>query len=397
MAIRSTPPGRKRRRKDKLHSPSLSTDYNSGMIPSRVRFTVRRQASLILLILICSVSVAGQPTDLSGRLDTLLGDPALGASVWAVKVVSVNNGEVLYERNSRVLLVPASNLKLVTAIAAIQKLGLDYRFRTRIETDGEIRNGVLEGSLIIRGSGDPTLGARPSSPDLEHMEAGNPWETFDSWAQHLKSLGIHAIRGDLVGDDTLLAPADPGPGWAWDDLPWGYASPAGGLLFNENLVLLHIVSSGPGSVPRLEIVPDLPFLRIVSTMATACEGQLPEIELTRDIGENLTTIGGIVRPSADQWRSVNAGDPSRYFMSALRQALNRAGIELEGTVRLAGSKPPSAARLLFTHDSPDLRYILRVLLKTSHNLYAEVLARIISTQPSRKSLESGIEQIEEVL
>ncbi len=362
-----------------------------------MRFRTGQKAGLILAIVLWSASLAAQPANLRGRLDALLGDPALGASVWGAKVVSLPGGEILYERNARLLLVPASNLKLVTAIAAIRRLGLDYRFTTRIETDGEIRGGVLQGNLIIRGSGDPTLGARPSSPDLEHMEAGNPWEAFDSWAQQLKALGIHTIRGDLVGDDSLLAPAEPSPGWAWDDLAWGYASPAGGLLFNENLVLLHVVTGEPGSVPRLEIVPDLPFLQVVSNVKTARDGELPEIQLTREVGENVTTVNGSVRPYADQWRSVSAGDPTRYFMSALRRAINRAGIELEGTARFAGDREQAPARLLFRHDSRDLRYVLRVLLKTSHNLYAEVLARIISPDPRRKSLESGIGQIEEML
>ncbi len=81
----------------------------------------------------------------------------MSRGVWAVDVRSLDTGEKLYQLNQDRLMMPASNLKIVTLAAAADTLGWDYRFPTSLETSATIEAGTLKGDLIIRGGGDPTI------------------------------------------------------------------------------------------------------------------------------------------------------------------------------------------------------------------------------------------------
>ena len=96
--------------------------------------------------------------------------------LWGVEVKSLDNGRVLYALNARKLMMPASNMKIVTLAAAAETLGWDYRFKTTLETTADVDNGVLKGDLIVRGTGDPTINSRD-----KHAAA-----VFDEWAAALK-------------------------------------------------------------------------------------------------------------------------------------------------------------------------------------------------------------------
>ncbi|MEE8585326.1 MAG: D-alanyl-D-alanine carboxypeptidase, partial [Acidobacteriota bacterium] len=142
----------------------------------------------------------------SRQLEQLFADPAFVRGVWGVQVKSLDNGEVLYQKNAYKYLMPASNMKLPTAAAAHRALGLDFRYRTVVSAQGKIAGGTLRGDLLITGSGDPTLGARLSSPDPEDLSQGDPLQIFRAWAVQLKQKGIRKIQGDLVGDAGIFDP-----------------------------------------------------------------------------------------------------------------------------------------------------------------------------------------------
>src|SRR6185436_7568736 len=101
--------------------------------------------------------------DLPDRLGAIFDTTDVNA-LWAVKVVSLDTGQVIFERNPRLLVMPASTMKVITLAVAAERLGWDARFTTRLETTGSIENGVLTGDLIVTGGGDPTIGERDDSP-----------------------------------------------------------------------------------------------------------------------------------------------------------------------------------------------------------------------------------------
>jgi D-alanyl-D-alanine carboxypeptidase/D-alanyl-D-alanine-endopeptidase (penicillin-binding protein 4) len=97
---------------------------------------------------------------LAADLNKIFNAPVMEQGLWGVEVRSLETGRVLYTLNARKLMMPASNMKIVTLAAAAETLGWDYRFKTTLETDAEIEGGALKGNLIVRGSGDPTINTR---------------------------------------------------------------------------------------------------------------------------------------------------------------------------------------------------------------------------------------------
>ena len=154
-------------------------------------------------------------------------------ALWAAKVVSLDTGQVIFERNPRLLVMPASTMKVVTLAVAAERLGWDSRFTTRLETTGPIEDGVLRGDLIVTGDGDPTIGEREDAPRV-----------LDEWADRLAMLGVTRIDGRLIGDDDVLPDQALGAGWAWDDLAFGFAAPVGALQFHEGSAQV-VITAGP--------------------------------------------------------------------------------------------------------------------------------------------------------
>src|SRR4051812_1910220 len=134
----------------------------------------------------------GALTALRRDVDTLLAQPALAHGSWGVLVRSLKDGDTLYELNKDKLMLPASNMKIVTAAAAAEKLGWDYRFETRLAIAGAVNGGTLDGDLVVVGSGDPSLVAVDGMADA----------VFADWAARLKQRGIRVINGRVIGDDN---------------------------------------------------------------------------------------------------------------------------------------------------------------------------------------------------
>jgi D-alanyl-D-alanine carboxypeptidase/D-alanyl-D-alanine-endopeptidase (penicillin-binding protein 4) len=116
-------------------------------------------------------------------------------------VYDLTADQVLYERNSRQLMRPASTMKLLTAITALDYLGSDYLFSTRLHYTGQIDNGVLRGNIFCVGGFDPMV----SDGDINAM-AGN-----------LRAMGIDRVEGYIVADQSMKDTLSYGEGWCWDD------------------------------------------------------------------------------------------------------------------------------------------------------------------------------------
>ena len=93
-------------------------------------------------------------------LTQVFGAPIAARGVWGVEIRSLDTGERLFEHDAGKLMMPASNMKVLTLAAAAETLGWDYRYTTTLETTGTIENGVLRGDLVVRGTGDPTINSR---------------------------------------------------------------------------------------------------------------------------------------------------------------------------------------------------------------------------------------------
>lgn len=323
--------------------------------------------------------------------------PALQDAVCGVLVRSLKTGETLYALNPRTFLMPASNMKVVTMAAAAERLGWDYAFTTTLVAAGPIEGGVLKGDLVIVGSGDPTLGGRPT--------AAGP-AIVDRWADAIRAAGLTAIDGRIVGNDDAFEDEGLGPGWAWDDLAYGYATPAGGLGYSENAVRLTFTpGTAAGDPVAVAAQPEGSGLQIESSLKTVDRDGPLEIAVRRLPGSaRLGVAGSVPIGKTDASQTVSVDNPTEFLARALRRALVGRGIAVSGEAvdadALAAPPDLSSAATLVTHVSPPLAEIGRVLLKVSQNLYADTLLKALgrtadggpaTAREGRKAVESVLQ------
>jgi D-alanyl-D-alanine carboxypeptidase/D-alanyl-D-alanine-endopeptidase (penicillin-binding protein 4) len=310
--------------------------------------------------------------------------PALNRSLWAVMVQSLDSGEVLYRLNSAKLVMPASNMKIVTLAAAAERLGWDHTFETRLLAAGPIENGVLSGDLIVVGGGDPSINGR----------GGSPTRVFETWADKLRAAGVARIDGRIVGDDRAFQDEPLGAGWAWDDLGYGY---------NENLAEVVVrPGDASGAAAHVELGPPESGLVLEARVTTSAAGVQADLELKRLPGsDRLEVVGTVPAGSTEIVRTAAVNDPAGFFVRALRAVLIGRGIEVRGGAvhidRAATPPDRAAATLLFSHRSPPLSEIATVLMKVSQNLYAETLLKTLGATRGTPTAEAGRKVVQEVL
>jgi len=312
--------------------------------------------------------------DLRGDLDRVFNARIMDRGTWAVDIRSLDTGEQIYERNPGKLMMPASNMKILTVAATADALGWDYRYTTVLETTATVSGGVLQGDLIVRGSGDPTINTRN----------GRAAAVFDEWAAALKAAGITSIAGRIVGDDQAFDDEGIGDGWAWDYLQYDYAAPVGALELNENVARLTIA---PG--PEAGIIPSVTLqagsgLELLNRTATGPTGSPATIDFRRHLERPvLEVFGSIPAGAPPRSDTVAVVNPTLFFAQGLKEALVARGIEVAGAPAdlddiaaelAAGSRE---RRTLVSTQSPPLRDIATVLMKVSQNLYAETFLKTL--------------------
>jgi D-alanyl-D-alanine carboxypeptidase/D-alanyl-D-alanine-endopeptidase (penicillin-binding protein 4) len=296
--------------------------------------------------------------------------PGVSRAAWSVAVQSLDRRDGrLFTVNPGTLLVPASVAKLVSVATAADAVGWDYCYTTTMRAAGPIVNGVLQGDLIVVGSGDPSIGGR----------AG---DDFTNWVQALKTGGIRRIEGRVIGDDDLLDEPRPQLAWAWDDLGYTTGALFGALNLAENRSAVT-VSPGPSSgAPAVETVdPRLAFRVVTNRVSTGPPGSLQLLWPEQRPGDPSLTIAGSIPAAAPAVSiPVAVGNPTLWFVSALKSRLVREGIEVTGdAVDIDDVVPPPSrdtAAIIYSHRSRTLGEIAQPLLKDSINLYAEALMRL---------------------
>jgi D-alanyl-D-alanine carboxypeptidase/D-alanyl-D-alanine-endopeptidase (penicillin-binding protein 4) len=319
----------------------------------------------LLLAFLAAPSARAADADLSLVVDSFLARPAFSATRLGILVESQRTGEVLYERNADSLLIPASNMKIVTGAAALSLLGPEFRFRTEIATDGRRAGSIVEGDLIVRGAGDPSITA----------------EELWRLSQEVRALGIDKITGDLVLDVSYLDSIPvTSPEMATGDR--AYEARTGALSLNYSVVGVH-VSPGPraGDPAVVTLMPETGFVETRNRATTGPRRGVPDIEVRRtyEEGRNVLTVSGEIPagwPEMVAYRNVD--DPTAYFGAGLTRFLAGAGITVEGSVRV-GTMPVSAI-VLGAHDSKPLSLIVRDLSKYSNNFIAEELLKVLGAR-----------------
>jgi D-alanyl-D-alanine carboxypeptidase/D-alanyl-D-alanine-endopeptidase (penicillin-binding protein 4) len=311
---------------------------------------------------------------IAAALDSIFNDTLFAGAHWGVLVRSLETGETLYARNAGKMFVPASNMKIVTAAAALEALGPDYRYQTRIAAAGPVVNGELRGDLVVIGAGDPTLSDRFHGGDVSTLLHG--------WADSLRAHGVTRIAGRIVGNDDVFDDVPLGRGWAWDDAQDSYSAEIGGLELNEGFVTLRIApGTGGGAVT---VRPEAEgWVAVENTVTLGAADSEPALTIRRaDAGGAIAISGSIPSDTSFVEEEVSVRDNTRFFAAALRQALLDAGIAVGGGSADDDDVANRSAEpvVLFTHTSPPMREILAGFLKPSQNQIGEMLLKTLGRE-----------------
>lgn len=321
---------------------------------------------------------------LTADLDRIFADPILARALVGVRVESLSQPGVIYERNASSLVMPGSNLKLYTLAASAERLGWDFRFETRLEAAGTIAGGALHGDLVVVGGGDPSIASQDFGPS----------PIFGEWADALKRAGVRRIDGRIVGDDHVFDQATIGAGWAWDYLADGYAAPVGGLSYNENVAVVRLWPGATAGDPvRIELSPPGHGLEVTNAVKTGDASSDTTIDLARLPGSARLTIAGSVPAGGKAvTRTASIDNPTRFFVEALRLALAERGITTTGGAWDLDdvSEPPAGARrVIATRQSPPLSALAGYWLKVSQNFYAECYFKTLGRAPGQPGTAEG--------
>ncbi|MFN2432679.1 MAG: D-alanyl-D-alanine carboxypeptidase/D-alanyl-D-alanine-endopeptidase [Gemmatimonadota bacterium] len=331
------------------------------------------------------------------ELDRLLRGSAGERATVGAEIVSLSRGDALYSLNAERLLQPASNVKLFTSAAALHYLGPEFTWETNVWAAGPLDpGGVVRGALVLEGRGDPSLSGRFYGDSATFV--------FDRLAADLRARGVTRVAGDLLADNAYFEGPEMGEGWAWDIQQWWYAAQVDALSFNDNAVALVVTPGAAAGAPaRVRTIPGTAYVTVRNEVLTVGRGTGQSVSVTRAPESNVVLLRGRV-PVRGGGASVvvSIDDPARFALTVFRERLERAGVRVEGSTRVAepaidlGAKPDWT--LLASHVSPPLSETLAVVNKRSQNFYAEQLLRTIGAEVrGRGSPAMGIATVDEFL
>ncbi len=287
-------------------------------------------------------------------------------SAASLVVEPADSGPALVSHRAGVPENAASVMKLVTSYAALDLLGPAFRFRTDALLAGRLRDGVLEGDLVLRGGGDPKL------------TYGRLWRL----AHQLRARGLREIRGDVIVDRRYFAPAAYDPA-AFDRQPRrAYNAAPDALLVNFDAMNFTFVPESGGVHVVAE--PDLPNVEVASRVRLVpgpCgawrHGLRYEIQENGLIA-SVDFAGSYPAECGERSWPLSVFGDARFLESVFRWVWSEAGGVLRGKV-VEGATPPGA-RLFYRQESEPLAELLRDMNKYSNNVMARDIFLALSAE-----------------
>ncbi|MEM9281571.1 MAG: D-alanyl-D-alanine carboxypeptidase/D-alanyl-D-alanine-endopeptidase [Verrucomicrobiota bacterium] len=333
--------------------------------------------TLLTLPCLASLCLAGTAEDVIAEMEKIQKESAVRTASLGLCFVPIDGepGDATgYQPDMG--LIPASTMKAITTATAIEVLGPDFRFKTELQTAGTLDEaGTLTGHLVIRGGGDPTLGA------------SNIASTFSKWQTALREAGIKKIEGSIVGDATLFGDKQVPDTWQWNDFGNYYGSGASGLTFHQNL---FYCSFRPGSVgARADFTgtdPKLPGIEFINEMRTGTSSSGDQGYIYGNPHGKVIYLRGTV-PGGRSSFTIKGSlpEPAFFCARAFTKHLNNNGLPVSGeptTVRLMkiAGESLAAREVIHEQESNPLTSIMWATNMKSNNLQAECMHRMIAVE-----------------
>lgn len=306
-----------------------------------------------IFLVITLLSITSFPQSLKTKIDNVVKDKFFDRCLIAIQVEDLTTNKTLFKKNEKMLLHPASNMKIITTTAGLIYLGPDYEFKTDLYYDGYVSNDTLNGNLYFVGGCDPDFVT----------------QDFYGFVDVIKSLNISAINGNIYGDIAFKDSLYWGKGWMWDDDPSSDAPHLSALNLNDNCVEVVVQQTDYLEQPAISINPNTKYVLVKNEITN---DSTEKFEITRNWLERKNEI--IVKgkyPKSIKYTSeiVNVLEPAKYFLTVFSEVLDSNNVKLIGNIGI--EKHPAQITLL---NSFNRRYsdIINNLNKTSDNLSAEM-------------------------
>ncbi len=321
---------------------------------------MRRPAAVLFSFLSLFSLLSGSPeSDLARRIDAVLGKPALKRVLFSARVVRSKTGEVVYERNPHLALMPASNMKVVTGAAAVERLGPNFTFVTRV--------GFCGNHLVIVGSGDPLFGDK-DSPSRDSRSAQGVLQEIIA---RLSAKGMASVS-DIILDTSVFDDQRTHPSWPENQLHQRYACEVGGLNYNGNCIDVTAVNKKGKVILYLD--PPTGYIRLVNEMKPGSWRQNWFAVERTDLSGRLIIRGECGRQAGPY--SVAVENPALFFGHLLVDSLNKAGIRVDGEV-LEASIPTEPEFIPVAEFRTSIGDCLARMNKDSLGLAAEALFKTL--------------------
>jgi D-alanyl-D-alanine carboxypeptidase/D-alanyl-D-alanine-endopeptidase (penicillin-binding protein 4) len=324
-------------------------------------------AAVLAVAGVAATAAAGLPDEIS----VLIRRAELSDATVAVSVRDAGTGAALVSLNDDKMMIPASNMKLLTTGAALHVLGPEFDFRTRLWVDRD--------HLVIAGDGDPGFG----DPELlELIEVGEHQgidvATFVGlWVEAAAKAGLAEIS-EIVVDDRIFDREFVHPTWPEDQLNRRYCAEVAGFNFHGN-VLHFYPRPGTGERPDLELfLPYVPWM-LVNNRATTRDGvhDRNDVWIARKRGSNVLTFHGNVKYAYRTPVPVTIHDMPLFFARLLAERLREAGIKVARFRTADVSDPDPTGRIIGPVISTPISNAITRCNTDSQNLYAEALLKRI--------------------
>ncbi len=313
--------------------------------------------------LVSGVSGAGS----AASLKTLLAGAGLSGQV-ACAVAEVKTGKQLEAHDADVALPPASVAKALTALYALDSLGADHRFTTRIIATGTVSGGILQGDLILAGGGDPML-------NTDHLA---------QLARALKTVGIREVRGAFKVYDGALPQVHSIDGDQPDHV--GYSPAVSGIALNFNRVHFEWKRAGKGWAVNMDARTEKYRPEVSMARMKVASRALPVYTYADRGGTDYWTVASqALGKGGARWLPVRR--PADYAADVFRTMARSHGIKLKAAKQIS-TLPPG--RLLAQHHSPPLDQMLKGMLKYSNNLMAEMIGMAATAKRGKRP--SGLKE-----
>lgn len=349
---------------------------------------MKRLLLLIYFFNTSQLNAQGPESVFNSACKKFVADKSFRHASVSICVINSSTGKTVAGQNTQEGLAPASCQKVIIASAAFELLGGNYNYKTRLGYTGRLVNGVLNGDIIIKGSGDPTLGSWRYSQTSEES-------VISEFIKAISQERINEINGNVFADESLWTGEVTPDGWIWQDIGSYYGAGARALNWRENQYDLFL-KSGSSIGDPVEIVSTTPaFVQGVNLKALATSAE-------KESGDNayiyiqLNENHGFVRGTIpiNQSRFVISGampQPAKQLALTLEAALKNIPAERVAENYPSVQKKYDSAHIFYVHSSPPLDSIVYWFLKRSINLYGEALIKTMAYEVTKTGVtDSGV-------